>query len=54
MARTDLTQGNNTVNPSTYSTVSITPGSNRVALAFVFNVRAGREQRSSRPRRAMD
>ena len=41
MARTDLTQGKNTVNLSTYSTVSIAPGSNRVVLAFVFNVRSG-------------
>ena len=40
MARTDLTQGNNTANASTYNTASITPGSNRVALAFVMNVRA--------------
>ncbi len=40
MARTDLIQGNNTANASTYSTASIAPGSNRVALAFVMNVRA--------------
>ncbi len=39
MARTDLTQGNSTANASTYSTASITPGSNRVTLAFVMNVR---------------
>ena len=41
MARTDLTQDKSTLNLSTYSTVSIAPGSNRVVLAFVFNVRSG-------------
>jgi hypothetical protein len=41
VARTDLIQGNNTANASTYSTASIAPGSNRVALAFVMNVRSG-------------
>ena len=35
MARTDLTQDKSTLNLSTYSTVSIAPGSNRVVLAFV-------------------
>ena len=39
MARTDLTQGNSTANAPAYSTASITPGSNRVTLAFVMNVR---------------
>jgi hypothetical protein len=40
VARTDLTKGNSTANALTYSTASIAPGSNRVALAFVMNVRA--------------
>lgn len=41
MARTDLTQDKSTANVSAYSTASITPGSNRVILAFVLNVRSG-------------
>jgi hypothetical protein len=41
VARTDLTQDKSTLNLSTYSTVSIAPGSNRVVLAFVLNVRSG-------------
>jgi hypothetical protein len=55
VARTDLTQDKSTANVSAYSTASITPGSNRVILAFVLNVRSGIAQgkRLSRPRRAM-
>jgi hypothetical protein len=41
VARTDLTQDKSTANVSAYSTASITPGSNRVILAFVLNVRSG-------------
>lgn len=41
MARTKLTEGNNIANASTYSTAPFTPGLNRIALAFVMNVRSG-------------
>ena len=52
MARTDLTQDKSTANVSTYSTASITPGSNRVVLAFVLNVRSGIAQ-AAQPTRAI-
>jgi hypothetical protein len=49
VARTDLTQDKNTANLSTYSTASITPGSNRVTLAFVMNVQSGFGQQAAEP-----
>jgi hypothetical protein len=37
VARNDLTTGQSPTNAANFSTTSITPGANRLVLAFVFN-----------------
>jgi hypothetical protein len=40
MARKNLTSGNSTTNATTYPTAIVSPGANRLVLAFVMNARA--------------
>jgi hypothetical protein len=49
VARNSLIQGNSTANAANYKTVSITPGANRLVLAFVMNVRGTAAQPAVAP-----